>query len=59
MNQQATPSRDDQKKRLALILVSVVAVLIGISIWLAGRKGDKDKFSYDNLRKMIFGDDRG
>lgn len=51
--------KDDQKKKLALIILGVVAVLIGISVWLAGRKGDRDRFSYDNLRKMVFGDDRG
>ncbi len=59
MNQDAASSGDDQKKRLAFMILGVVAVLIGISIWLAGRKGDRDRFSYDNLRKMIFGDDRG
>jgi len=59
MNQEATNERDDQKKRMAHMILGVAAVLIGLSIWLAGRKGDKDQFSYDNLRKMILGEDRG
>jgi len=59
MNQEAAQVKDDQKKHVAYMILGIVAVLIGISIWLAGRKGDKDRFSYDNLRKMIFGEDGG
>jgi hypothetical protein len=59
MNQEATSEPNDDKKRMAYMILGIAAVLIGISVWLGGRKGDKDRFSYDNLRKMIFGEDRG
>jgi hypothetical protein len=59
MNQGTTAPANDQRARLAYMILGVVAVLIGVSIWLAGRKNAGDKFSYDNLRKMVFGEDRG
>lgn len=59
MNDEASKKESDQKRQLAFWIIGIVAILIGISLWLAGRRKDRDRFSYDNLRRMIFGDDRG
>jgi hypothetical protein len=47
----------DQRNQLALIIIGVVVALIGIATWLSGRKGAKDALSYDNLRRIILGED--
>ncbi len=54
-----TNKEQDGRKRMALIIVGVVVALVAIAAWLSGRKGVKDSLSYDNLRRMILGDDQG
>ena len=57
VNEQPVESKAAEKQRAMWIILGVVAALIGVGMWLAGRSKNP-KFSADALRRRFFGESR-
>ena len=55
----STAEPNDQKKKMAIMILAIGAALIGLALWLSGRKGVREQLSFDSLRRLVFGDEKG